>query len=161
MTNQNHNNQTFVHEIYSKTLTFAAIINQNYSERMTANFNNKREALNFKRWSRKGYAVFQSLGKVIHIGVILMTYNLITAPVIAQESQGMSDYPEIDTLPEVEIATSEPTVVMGLSGVPQQSICFVQSAINDASELAQDFAGTDIRQRGINGVQGDVSIRGG
>ena len=128
---------------------------------MTANFVKEKKALNFKRWSRKAYAVFQSLGKVVHIGVILMSYNLVTKPVIAQENQDLTDHSEADTLPEVEIATSEPSVVMGLSGVPQQSIRFAESAIQDASELAQDFAGTDIRQRGIHGVQGDVSIRGG
>lgn len=129
---------------------------------MTAKNHKAKQSFRFKRWSRKGYAVFQSLGKIVHIGVVLMTYNLLTKPVVAQERIESPEYDtEADTLPEVEILTSEPSVVMSLSGVPQQSIRLTESAIQDASELAQDLAGTDIRQRGIHGVQGDVSIRGG
>ncbi|MDA3910906.1 MAG: TonB-dependent receptor [Bacteroidales bacterium] len=128
---------------------------------MTAKKQNAKKAFHFKKWSRKGYAVFQSLGKVVHIGVILMTYNLLTQPVIAQEMQEVTDSQDADTLPEVEIVTSEPGVFMGLSGVPQQSIRVIENAVQDASELAEDFPGTDIRQRGIHGVQGDISIRGG
>ena len=128
---------------------------------MTAKKQNAKKAFHFKKWSRKGYAVFQSLGKVVHIGVILMTYNLLTQPVIAQEKQEIKDSQDADTLPEVEIVTSEPGVFMGLSGVPQQSVRVIENTVQDASELAEDFPGTDIRQRGIHGVQGDVSIRGG
>jgi iron complex outermembrane receptor protein len=128
---------------------------------MTAKKQNAKKAFHFKKWSRKGYAVFQSLGKVVHIGVILMTYNLLTQPVIAQEKQEIKDSQDADTLPEVEIVTSEPGVFMGLSGVPQQSVRVIENTVQDASELAEDFPGTDIRQRGIHGVQGDISIRGG
>jgi len=128
---------------------------------MTAKKQNAKKAFHFKKWSRKGYAVFQSLGKVVHIGVILMTYNLLTQPVIAQEKRESTHSEDADTLPEVEIVTSEPDVFMGLSGVPQQSIRLIENAVQDASELAEDFPGTDIRQRGIHGVQGDISIRGG
>jgi len=128
---------------------------------VTAKKQNQKPAFHFKRWSRKSYAIFQSLGKVIHIGVILMTYNLLTHPVIAQEKQAITELSDADTLPEVEIMTSEPGVFMGLSGVPQQSIRVIENSVQDASELAEDFPGTDIRQRGVNGVQGDISIRGG
>ncbi|MEA1874449.1 MAG: TonB-dependent receptor [Bacteroidota bacterium] len=128
---------------------------------MATKTQNTKKTFHFKQWSRKGYAVYQSLGKVIHIGVILMTYNLLTQPVIAQEKQENTHSEDADTLPEVEIVTSEPDIFMGLSGVPQQSIRLTESAVQDASELAEDFPGTDIRQRGIHGVQGDISIRGG
>lgn len=128
---------------------------------MTAKQTNKEKAFRFHEWSRKSYAVFQSLGRVIHISVILVSYTIISQHSQAQEISINQESTDADTLPEVEITTSEPGVVMGLSGVPVQNIQLTQSMVQDASELAQDLPGTDIRQRGIHGVQGDVSIRGG
>jgi vitamin B12 transporter len=122
---------------------------------------NLNKGFRFKRWSRKGYAVFQSLNKVVHIGVVLMTYNLLTQPVIAQEKQDNLEISEADTLPEVEVISSDPNFVLGLTGVPQLSVQMPQTHVQDASELPEYLPGIDIRQRGIHGVQGDISIRGG
>jgi iron complex outermembrane receptor protein len=128
---------------------------------MTARNEKKARAVRFTQWSRKPYAVFQSLGKVVHIGVILISYSLIAPTAHAQEAkENHHDSMESDTLPEVEITTSEPGVMMGLDAVPAISTEPERAGSQDAAELALKFPGTDIRQRGINGVQGDISIRG-
>ncbi|MFO7879564.1 MAG: TonB-dependent receptor [Bacteroidales bacterium] len=128
---------------------------------MTAQFARRKETIHFTQWSRKSYAVFQSLGKIVHIGVILVSYSLIAPEAKAQESaENTHPSEETDTLPEVEITTSEPGVMMGLIDVPTLSTQPEQAGTEDASELALKLPGTDIRQRGINGVQGDISIRG-
>ncbi|HKK67281.1 MAG TPA: Plug domain-containing protein, partial [Bacteroidales bacterium] len=128
---------------------------------MTVKNERKVKAVRFTQWSRKPYAVFQSLGKVIHISVVLVSYSLIAPASYAQVAKDeQHNSMEGDTLPEVEITTSEPGVMMGLDAVPAVSTEPEQAGSKNAAELALKLPGTDIRQRGINGVQGDISIRG-
>ncbi|MFO7789916.1 MAG: TonB-dependent receptor [Bacteroidales bacterium] len=93
--------------------------------------------------------------------MILISYSLISPDLPAQETQHQSEpAEESDTLPEVEITDAGPGVMIGLTGVPAISTKPGQNCSQHVSELAISLPGTTIRQRGIHGVQGDVSIRG-
>ncbi len=118
----------------------------------------KYQVFYFKNWSKKPFAVFRSLGIIIHIGVLLVIYNLISLPLKAQINNELSI--KTDTLPEVNIVSSEPATIMSLKGVPVTNTEPEQTCAQHIGELPASLPGTNVRQRGIHGVQGDVSIRG-
>lgn len=123
----------------------------------------KNELMVFSRWSRDSFAVFNSLNKIIKISVLLITYSLVSYEVYASNDtiSSKNNYEEYDTLPEVEISGQEPGIVTILKYVPLTEISYNQSYGADAGDLSQNLPGVDIRQRGVNGVQGDISFRGG
>lgn len=118
----------------------------------------------FRRWNNKGYAVFSSLKKTIVIGCLLVTYLLFANPnsVAAQEDTTSVtknyDLESIDVtsdqLPETYSNISRVVVTITKSEIER-------AAVTSVNELLEYASNIDIRQRGTNGAQADISIRGG
>ena len=125
---------------------------------------NRSSILCFRRWTRKSYAVFSSLHKVVKIGVISFTCTFVQqslAPVDAQMSvrTGLTD--SVD-LSEIEVSGDLPLALpqstRSMQVVQQREI--QSSPVQGIGDILENLAGLDIRQRGSE-VQSDVSIRGG
>ena len=134
---------------------------------------NQRKAIRFRQFSRKGYALFACLGRVVTIGVLsvaTLRSAAVTTPdslsVVGGSSANIADDDSPDkeaTLDDVEVTGSRAPLALGqaarmvtvltrddIQAVPVQSI-------NDLLKMA---VGVDVRQRGPLGAQTDVGIRG-
>jgi vitamin B12 transporter len=121
--------------------------------------------ITFSCWTRKNYAVFNSLRKVIRIGTLSVTYSLLILTVKAQGGK------ETDTLriPDQEI--EEVVVSAGRTPVGAQQVARLVTVISkneierspalNINDLLRYISSVDIRQRGPLGAQADISIRGG
>ncbi len=128
---------------------------------------NSTQALRFKHFSRRGYALFSCVGKEVLI------CTLSVATLTYAKADGMSTHTELasDTTRHCEVSLDE-VVVTGsrapLTALQSAKIVAVISrddiqraeaqSINDILKLAP---GVDVRQRGGFGVQTDISINGG
>lgn len=121
----------------------------------------------FRRWTRKTYAVFNSLGRNIRIGVLSLSCSILVLPGHSQEQPdssrtALTDH-EIELGELVVSAQRTPTVQSQL----MRSVQVVtraeieQAPANDLASLLEHLRGVDIRQRGAFGMQADISIRGG
>ena len=66
----------------------------------------KAEVIKWKRFTRKGYAIFASLGREIVISTLSVVTLSFAAPTTAQAQTSMNTDEEsvnIDTLPELEV----------------------------------------------------------
>jgi iron complex outermembrane receptor protein len=119
----------------------------------------------FKRWSRKGYAVFASLHKVVKIGVVTFSCTLTQASYHTVFAQVDSLKLPADDIPldEVEIMASQPlpwtATAFAVSSLKPSDIAAAPALSLDA--LLDHVPGVDIRQRGPDGVQADISLNGG
>jgi len=128
------------------------------------NSNNHIPVICFRRWSRKGYSVFASLNKVVKIGVVTFSCTLVQQeyqPVLAQsDSTHITQKVNLD---EVEITENALKFGSGLartiSVMDQREIA--ASPVHSIDDILEQIAGIDVRQRGSDGVQADLSIRGG
>ena len=134
---------------------------------------NQRKALRFRQFSRKRYALFACLGRVVTIGVLSVS-TLHAAAVTTTDSFSVVGGSTINTpddqtdkeatLEDVEVTGSRAPLALGQAArmVTVLSRDEIQAApvqsINDLLKLA---VGVDVRQRGPIGAQTDVSIRGG
>lgn len=128
---------------------------------------NKINAVCFRQWTRKSYAVFNSLGRTIRIGVLSLSYSILVLPGYTQEQPDSSR----TTATESELELSEVVVSAQRAPVVQSQLMRVvqvitraeieQASATDVAGLLEHLRGVDIRQRGPFGMQADVSIRGG
>ncbi len=122
-------------------------------------------AICFKRWSRKNYAVFASLHHVVKIGVVTFSCTLVQVcyqSVFAQV--GSISYPREETaLEEVEISASQPlpwsALPFSVQSVEQKDIA--AAPVSSLEYILEYLPGVDIRQRGPDGTQADISLNGG
>lgn len=126
---------------------------------------NQKVAFVFKRWQRKAYSAFNSLGKAVVIATLNVVYFASLGSVNAQEKNEEANYlsKEVD-LDEVEvIAESSPQLASEAARVVAViSRKEIQAAsAQSVNELLEFALGVDIRQRGPQGIQADVSVRGG
>lgn len=129
---------------------------------------NKRNAIVFKHFNRKGYSLFSALGKVVLIGVLAV-------PTLAHAKAGgmaaVNEHNDADSLSFGEQRIEEVQVTGSRAPLTaQQSAKIVEvisrddirraeaQTVNDILKLA---TGVDVRQRGGFGVQTDISINGG
>ena len=122
-------------------------------------------AIAFRRWSRKNYAVFNSLHKVIKICTLSIIYSIIVSPgeLLGQRIT--------DTLQLKTIELGDVVITAGRTPMEAQQVARVVSVITKSeierapvqslNDLIRYVAGVDIRQRGPVGVQADIGIRGG
>jgi iron complex outermembrane receptor protein len=132
---------------------------------------NQRKAIRFRQFSRKGYALFACLGRVVTIGV-LSAATLKSASAATDDFSTKTETADHDddstvkeaTLDDVEVTgsraplslrqTTRMVTVLSreeIQAAPAQSV-------NDLLKMA---VGIDVRQRGPMGIQTDISIRGG
>ncbi len=128
---------------------------------------NKRSALVFKQFNRKGYSLFAALGKEVLIGVLSVATlshakaeGVVTRPLAASDSIRFEE----QRIDEVQVMGSRAplTALQSARIVGVISRGDIQRAgaqtINDILKLS---TGVDVRQRGGFGVQTDISINGG
>ena len=122
----------------------------------------------FRRFQRKGYSAFQSMHKVINIGVVTASTLLFAMPNTAQAQKTIEQGNSLEETPveleEVEVTASRAPIALNqatkiVTVIPASEIAAAPAtSIQDLLEYA---AGVDVRQRGEGGVQADISIRGG
>lgn len=130
----------------------------------------KREApFRFKRFCRKGYALFACLGKEVIIG------TLSVATLTYAKAEGISTHVELADsslqasrnavmLDEVDITGTRAPLTAGHAArmVTVLSRGDIAAApVQSVNDLLKYAAGVDVRQRGAIGAQTDVSVRGG
>ena len=131
---------------------------------------NQRKALRFRQFTRKGYALFACLGRVVTIGVLsVATLESASAATddISTKTEKTSDEQQTDkeaTLDDVEITGSRAPLALGQAArmVTVLSREDIQAApVQSINDLLKMAVGVDVRQRGPIGAQTDVGIRGG
>ena len=134
---------------------------------------NQRKALRFRQFTRKGYALFACLGRVVTIGVLSVA-TLRAAAVTTPDSLSVvggsptniadDDSPDKEaTLDDVEITGSRAPLALGQAArmVTVLSREEIQAApVQSINDLLKMVAGVDVRQRGPMGAQTDIGIRG-
>ena len=130
---------------------------------------NQRKALRFRQFTRKGYALFACLGRVVTIGVLsVATLESATAA----HSHVSTDVERVDsmqvmqkeaTLDDVEVTGSRAPLALGQAArmVTVLSREEIQAApVQSINDLLKVAVGVDVRQRGPIGAQTDIGIRG-
>jgi vitamin B12 transporter len=117
----------------------------------------------FRRWSNKKWAVLASFHKVILIGTLCFSYQLL-----AQDSlSSVTDKGQVQILVELEEVKTTEEWPAQLEEVSLKPVILITSKeINAAAatsfeEILEYLPQLDIRQRGRHGVQADLSIMGG
>ena len=136
---------------------------------------NQRQALRFRQFSRKGYALFACLGRVVTIGVLSVATQQ-TALAASDENRvadgstlsttaadSLSTDKEV-TLDDLEVTGSRVPLALGqaVRMVTVLSREDIQAApVQSINDLLKYAVGVDVRQRGPLGAQTDIGIRGG
>lgn len=131
----------------------------------------QRKALRFRQFTRKGYALFACLGRVVTIGVLsvatLESASAATDDISTKTEKTDEDHQQIDkeaTLDDVEVTGSRAPLALGQAArmVTVLSREDIQAAsVQSINDLLKIAVGVDVRQRGPIGAQTDVTIRGG
>jgi len=124
--------------------------------------------MHFKKWTRKHYAILRSFSKVIKICFLSATYtilNLSNRQVSAQTDTIRNPDQLYDlSIEEVEVIGRKSSVAF--SDVARAVIIIqhediVKAPVQTLHDLLEYISNVDIKQRGIQGVQADISVRGG
>ncbi len=135
---------------------------------MQKNCFQNQKIYSFCRFSGKAYSAFSSMHKIVNIGV-LSGCTLLAAH--SQDSSAQS-FPSSDqqltpemTLDEVTITASEPDLILNVETAKLITVITKEDIARQPAisieDLLKSVSGIDIKQRGANGVQADVSVRGG
>ncbi|MDR2147245.1 MAG: TonB-dependent receptor [Tannerella sp.] len=126
-------------------------------------------SVRFKRFSRKAYSVFNSLHKIVSIGVLAactLTFANTGKAVAQSDStrqtpQGTFSEQELEevtvTASRIETPVNQAAKIVTVITAREIAAAPVQSV----EELLNYIANIDVVQRGGHGVQSDISIRGG
>lgn len=124
----------------------------------------RKKMVCFSKWTRKKYAAFNSLGKIIKICVIVDTMTIIATQAKCAtmvESEEVVDSVMVD---EVMVSSDRVTSSFSQLIVPVAIVKaddFAAAPQQNLIDALEYTAQIDIRQRGLLGVQSDLSIRGG
>ena len=130
---------------------------------------NQRKALRFRQFSRKGYALFACLGRVVTIGVLsVATLESATAAhrhvSTDEETSDTTRIAEKEaTLDDVEVTGSRAPLALGQAArmVTVLTREEIQAApVQSINDLLKMAVGVDVRQRGPIGAQTDIGVRG-
>jgi iron complex outermembrane receptor protein len=126
------------------------------------------KAFRFKRFANKSYSIFNSMHKVVSIGVLSVS-TLTFANVTNASAQTSSDTNKVNqiadhNLDEVVISASqidEPInqIAKIVTTISKDEIQRVKP--QSIQELLSYVASVDVQTRGSGGVQADISLRGG
>ena len=123
----------------------------------------KESIIIFKRWNRKAYAVFNTLNKIVKITRLSVAYSIVLLPVQVLSQTDTTVTKNLDLEEVIVSAQRAPVIYSQLSRfvttIDKSEIELMP--VSSINELLGNFSGIDIRQRGTNGIQSDISIRGG
>ena len=123
----------------------------------------------FKRFVRKSYAVFNSMHKTVSIGVIAGCMLAFASATVAsapnrtvETTDSIADYErELDEL-LVTASKAELTLLRTAKIITVITRAEIErQPAQSLADLLKTVVGVDVRQRGGNGVQTDISVRGG
>ena len=128
----------------------------------------QQQSFRFKMFARKGYAAFNSMHKVVNIGVVAgCILTSMTVPrgqaqsAMTEDSRQKVMEQELDevmvTASRLETPLSQAPKAVTVIGKEQ----IEQAPVRSIQDLLVYAAGIDVVQRGAHGVQADLSIRGG
>ena len=122
------------------------------------------EMITFKRWGRKAYSLFSVLKKPVRIGVLLAVYTSISEPELLFAQSDSSKVGMEYSLDEVEVSAQRAPVAFSqvariVSVITREEI--EAAPVQSLQELLEYALSVDVRQRGAQGVQADISVRGG
>lgn len=131
---------------------------------------NKSSAFRFRRFDNKAYSAFNSMRRIVNIGVmsscLLVSASMKTATAQTTTHQVQQNASEIEDqeLDEVSVTTSRVALSANQSAklvtiITREEI--QRSPIQSIQDLLNYASGVDVIQRGGHGVQADISIRGG
>ncbi|GHT32742.1 TonB-dependent receptor [Bacteroidia bacterium] len=127
----------------------------------------KQPPIRFKKFARKGYAAFNSMHKVVNIGVVA---GCVLAAMIVSPCKGQNvkeeQQPKIVEQELDEVMVTASRLETPLSQTAKLVTVITREQIEQAPvQSIQDVliyaANVDVIQRGGHGVQADISIRGG
>lgn len=123
----------------------------------------ERSTLVFKRWNRKSYSVFNSLKKIIKITTLAFSYSIVLLPLQVLSQTDTTITKNLDLEEVVVSAQKAPIIYSQLSRLVtvMKDNEIKLMPVQSVNELLENFSGVDIRHRGANGIQSDISIRGG
>jgi len=127
----------------------------------------KNKAYRFKRFARKAYSAFNSMHKVVSIGVIagsMLTFVHTTETTAQTSSPAVRDSISELGLDEVTVSAAKAELTLNQAAklvtvITKEEIA--RQPVQSIQDLLKTVAGVDVRQRGGNGVQSDISVRGG
>lgn len=125
---------------------------------------NGAEMITFKRWGRKAYSLFSVLKQPVRIGVLLAVYTSIAEPELLFAQTDSSKVSMEYHLDEVKVSAQRAPVAFSqvariVSVITREQI--EAAPVQSLQELLEYALSVDVRQRGVNGVQADISVRGG
>ena len=131
--------------------------------------------IHFSKWSRKSYAIYNSLGRQVKICVLTFCCSILllntsvfasvsdTRKILNEDSDFYEEPPDTILLDATIIQAAPRPVVSSLSRVvvsfDKQDI--QRLPVQNIQQLLSYVAGIDLRERGGRGVQADINIRGG
>ncbi|MDR2470051.1 MAG: TonB-dependent receptor [Tannerella sp.] len=129
---------------------------------------NEQRVFRFRRFVRKAYGAFNSMHKVVNIGVVAgcmlaFAHTGSTSAQTVTTKQHPDQMPEED-LDEVTVTATRIESPIGQASAPVTVVTAAQiekAPVQSVEELLAYVANIDVVQRGGHGVQADISIRGG
>ncbi len=127
----------------------------------------KKEAYRFKRFTRKAYSAFNSMHRVVNIGVVgccVLTFSHATETSAQTLSTVCSALDDEQQLEEVTVTASQ----IGLTQEQAAGLVTIishdeieRTPVQSIEDLLDYLATIDVQQRGPHGVQADIFVRGG
>lgn len=118
----------------------------------------------FRKWGRKGFSVFQSLKHEVTIGCLVATYITTATFEKASAQEQIISVNQDQKLDEVVVSALRTPVTYSQVArvVTVMERKEIEAApVQSVQDLLEYVLNVDVRQRGNQGVQADVSIRGG
>ena len=118
----------------------------------------------FKRWGRKSYSLFSVIKKPVRIGVLLAVYTTVSNPEYGFAQTDTTKVSMEYNLDEVKVSAQRAPVTFSqvariVSVISREEI--EAAPVQSIQELLEYALSVDVRQRGVHGVQADISVRGG
>ncbi len=128
-----------------------------------------KKAFRFKRFSRSSFSVFNSISKVVTIGVLTgcalqSAHSQSVTPTEKVEITTKQDAIVAEELEEIVVTASKTILPLNMAAKLVTVITskdIERQPIQSIEDLLTHYSGIDIQQRGPHGVQSDISIRGG
>ena len=128
----------------------------------------KREVIVFRQFQRKGYSLFACLGREVVISVLsVATLSASKAASISDELWRVDTGSKADStvwLADVGVTGQRAPMVRSQAArmVTVLTRADIQAAsVQSVNDLLKNALGVDVRQRGMAGMQTDISMRGG
>jgi len=125
---------------------------------------NRTELLTFKRWGGKSYSLFNAIKQQVRIGVLLAVYTTVAQSEFVFAQTDSTNVSKEYNLDEVEVSAQRAPVAFSqvariVSVISREEI--EAAPVQSIQDLLEYALSVDVRQRGPNGVQADISVRGG